>query len=315
MRILVTGGAGFIGRHLVHSLIDSGHNVTIFDNFSNSRREFVMPLVNQGAKVIEGDITRREEIERSMAEKDVVIHLAAKISVSESMNKSLETTKVNVDGAMNVLDACKKHNVRNTILISSASVYGNVDSPNTILTEESYTNPISPYGKDKLVMEQNARLFSESHKMNCMIFRVFNVYGEGQSSEYAGVITNFANRILRDEPIIIHGNGNQTRDFVAVEDVVSIINTAISISGKYGRIYNVGYGKSITIKDLAELMLNASRKKLDIKFVKQQDGDIMYSQASIQRVKNELGYLPKIKLEDGIKKLLHNFGLTFSKAK
>ncbi|MEM3143584.1 MAG: NAD-dependent epimerase/dehydratase family protein [Candidatus Nitrosotenuis sp.] len=310
MRICVTGGAGFIGRHLVNLLLNKGHYVTIFDNFSNSKMEFVAPLMKRGVNVIEGDITEKNDIEHSIAGSDVVVHLAAKISVSESMNKPLETTKVNVDGTMNILDGCKKYGVKNIILVSSAAVYGNTDSPTTILTEQSNTNPISPYGKDKLLMEQNVKLFLEAHKMNCIIFRVFNVYGEGQSSEYAGVITKFADKILRDEPLVIYGDGKQTRDFVAVEDVVSIIDAAISVSGKYGRIYNIGYGKSTTIENLAKLMLNITRKNLDIKFVKQQEGEIRYSQTSIQRATNELMYLPKIRLEDGIKKFLYKRGLS-----
>jgi UDP-glucose 4-epimerase len=304
MRILVTGGAGFIGKHLVRMLLSQGHTVTIFDNFSNSEKSSVAPLVDLGAIVIEGDVTEPRHLEDAMKNQQIVIHLAAKISVSESKNNPDETRRVIVDGTMNVINECKKNQVKNTIVVSSAAVYGNVESSDVILTEESETRPISPYGKSKLLMEQKVREFALRNNMNVIILRIFNVYGAGQSDEYAGVITKFAEAILKEKEIVIFGDGNQTRDFVSIDDVISAINAAMFILGKSGQVYNIGYGKSAAIKDLAELMLNVSNKKIPKKFAKSIEGDIQFSRTSIERARMDLGYAPKISLEDGIKKIL-----------
>jgi UDP-glucose 4-epimerase len=304
MRILVTGGAGFIGKHLVRMLLFEGHEVTIFDNFSNSKKSSVMPLVDLGAIVIEGDVTEPGHLEGAMKNQQIVIHLAAKISVSESKNNPDETRHVIVDGTVNVINECKKNQVKNTIIVSSAAVYGNVESPDIILTEESKANPISPYGKSKLLMEQKVRKFAIDNKMNVIILRIFNAYGAGQSDEYAGVITKFAEAILKEKEIVIFGDGNQTRDFVSIDDVISAINAAMHILGKCGQVYNIGYGKSTTIKDLAELMLSVSGKKIPKKFAKSIEGDIQFSRTSIECARMDLGYAPKISLEDGIKNLL-----------
>jgi UDP-glucose 4-epimerase len=304
MRILVTGGAGFIGKHLVRMLLSQAHTVTIFDNFSNSEKSSVTPLADLGAIVIEGDVTDPRQVESAMKGQQIVVHLAAKISVSESKNDPDETNRVIVDGTMNVINECKKNQVKNTIIASSAAVYGDVESSDVVLTEESKTNPISPYGKSKLLMEQKVREFALKNNMNAIILRIFNAYGAGQSDEYAGVITKFAEAILKEREIVIFGDGNQIRDFVSIDDVISAINAAILILGKPGQAYNIGYGKSTAIKDLAELMLNVSDKKIPIKFTKPIEGDIQFSRTSIERARMDLGYVPKISLEDGIKKIL-----------
>lgn len=304
MKILVTGGAGFIGRHLVSSFLKDGHSVTIFDNFSNSTRDSLSHLANINMNVVEGDIRNKEEIIKAIRGQDIVIHLAAKISVRESIQNPQETMSVNVDGTMNVLEECKKNKIKNTILVSSAAVYGDTNSPNIILSEESDTNPLSPYGKSKLIMEQKTDKFAVENKMNCIIFRIFNIYGSGQSDEYSGVITKFARNILSDKSLMIYGDGLQTRDFISIEDVVSIFCSALTIFEKYGRIYNIGSGKSISIKELANLMLNISNKKLPIEFLESNRGEIRFSQASIERAKKELNFVPKILLQDGLKEFL-----------
>jgi len=223
MEILVTGGAGFIGKHLVKSLLEKGYQVTIFDNFSNSTKDSVSSLVDIGTKVIEGDITKPNEISNVVKEQDVVIHLAAKISVYESIINPAGTFQVNVNGTRNVLEACEKNHVKKLIVASSAAVYGE-SSPDVKLTEESETNPISPYGESKLKMEQEIREFTSKHDINCVILRFFNIFGVGQSKEYAGVISKFIEKIRQDRPLEIFGDGMQTRDFVAIKDVVNSIH-------------------------------------------------------------------------------------------
>ena len=301
MRILVTGGAGFIGKYLVKSLTEKGNIVTIFDNFSNSSKESVSHIVDIGAKVIEGDITKYDEILNAVKDQDIVIHLAAKISVQESIRNPSETFQVNVNGTKNVLAACEKNCVKKLIVASSAAVYGE-SLDDAKLTEESKTNPISPYGQSKVKMEQVIKNFVSENNLNCIILRFFNIYGVGQSDEYAGVITKFIKRITQKKPLEIFGDGLQTRDFVSVYDVINSIQNAIS--SENNGVYNIASGKAITIKELAELIISTSGKKLEIKYTAPKKGDILYSQADISLAKSKLEYYPKIELKEGIRQLL-----------
>ncbi len=294
MKVLVTGGAGFIGKYLVKSLLEKGNSVTIFDNFSNSTKNSINFLENVGAKVIEGDITKLDDILNAIKDNEIVIHLAAKISVSESISNPLQTYRVNVEGTKNVLTACEKNNVKKLIAASSAAVYGEGD-PNVKLTEEAELNPISPYGQSKVKMESVIKEFESKHDINCIMLRFFNIYGVGQTSEYAGVITKFLERIEHGKSLEIFGDGLQTRDFVAIDDIISSINDGI-LNGKSGT-YNIGNGKSTTIKDLAELMISISGKRLDIKYTNSLKGDIRNSQADISLAKKEINYFPKCKLD------------------
>ncbi len=295
MRILVTGGAGFIGKHLTKFLIEKGNTVTIFDDFSNSEKDSVDFLVNMGAKIIEGDITNLEDIINAANEHDIVVHLAAKISVEESIKNPSETFHINVGGTINVLVACEKNHVKKLIVASSAAVYGE-GLPDVKLTEDSKTDPISPYGKSKLMMEHEINEFITKHNINCIILRFFNIYGVGQSPEYAGVITKFMKRIAANKPLEIFGDGMQTRDFVSIKDVIDSIYDGIE-NGKNGT-YNIAGGKTITVKELAEFMISSSGKDSEIIYNDAKKGDIRFSQADISLAKKELKYLPKYGLEE-----------------
>ena len=301
MKIIVTGGAGFIGKHLVEFLITKGINVTIFDNFSNSKKNSIRYLKNQGVKIIEGDITKIQDIVNAVKDQDMVIHLAAKISVEESIKNSSETFYTNVDGTKNVLIACKKNHIKKMIVSSSAAVYGE-SLPNLKLTEKSETHPISPYGESKIMMEYEIKKLVEKYNVNCIILRFFNIFGIGQSSEYAGVITKFIKKIEMNEPLEIFGDGMQTRDFVSIKDIVNSIYDAMK-NGKNGT-YNIASGKGITIKKLAELMISLSKKDLKIIYIDTKKGDIRFSEADISLAKNELQYLPKYGVEN-VKNLLN----------
>jgi|APSaa5957512535_1039671.scaffolds.fasta_scaffold00812_2 UDP-glucose 4-epimerase len=302
MKVLVTGGAGFIGKYLVKSLLENNNSVTIFDNFSNSTKKSINFLIDLGVKIIEGDITELPNLQRAIKDHDIVIHLAAKISVSESINNPSETFKINVDGTNNVLTACEKNHVKKIIISSSAAVYGD-SYPDDKLTEESVMNPISPYGESKMQMEQNVKEFALKHDINYVILRFFNIYGIGQSPEYAGVITKFKENIIEEEPLQIFGDGLQTRDFVAIYDVIQSIHNA-STYDKSG-IFNIASGRVVTIKELAKQMILLSGKKLEIKFLAEKYGDIKHSQANISRAKNDIMYSPKFELKEGIKELLN----------
>jgi UDP-glucose 4-epimerase len=278
-------------------LLDKGNIITIFDNFSNSEEKSINHFIKNGVKVVNGDIRKFDEILKETEDQDVLIHLAAKISVSQSILNPSETFEVNVDGTKNVLKACKKNNVKKIIIASSAAVYGEGNS-GMKLKESTKTNPISPYGKSKLKMEQE---IEKNNKIDCVILRFFNIFGIGQTSEYAGVITKFIEMISSNKPLEIFGDGMQTRDFVSINDVVESIYDAIK-NGKNGT-YNIASGKAITINELAEFMISLSRKDLEIHHISEKHGDIRYSEADISLAKNKIGYVPKLGLNE-IKNLL-----------
>jgi UDP-glucose 4-epimerase len=212
--------------------------------------------------------------------------------------------KVNVDGTQNVLDACMENNVKNFIAISTAAVFGNQD----VIDENSKTDPISPYGKSKLLMEERIIDFSKKHNLNSVILRFFNLYGPGQSLQYAGVITKFLENIREDKSLDIYGNGNQTRDFIHIDDAIECINLAIkNINKKTGKIYNIGSGKSTSILELANLLLKLSDKNLPINFRPEIKGDILHSQTSIDLAKKELGFEPKISLQQGLSRFFQDY--------
>ncbi len=302
MKIFVTGGAGFIGRHLADRLLNSG-DVTIYDNLTNSSQSSISHLLKKGASLVKGDITDYALLSKSLAGFDTIVHLAAETDVKESIKFPEKTNYVNVTGSVNLLRACVAKKVKNIVNASSAAVYGN--SEELPLTENSQTTPISPYGASKLAVERYMQAFSHSFALNCISLRIFNVYGRGQSDSYAGVITKFKEKITKNKPLEIFGDGSNTRDFVSVDDVVQSIQKAIEkIEGKKGDYYNIASGNYITINDLAKLMISISGKTLPIEYIESRQGDIHHSQTSIQLATNELGYSPKVQLKNGLKILL-----------
>lgn len=305
MNIFVTGGAGFIGRHLIKSLLSNNHTVTIFDNFSNSSEEGIKDLVKRGVIVVKGDIRNFYSLLNSISGHDVVIHLAAKIDVEESVRMPEVIHDVNVTGTINLLRACVESEVVKIVAASTAAVYGNAKI--LPIEENSPTNPISPYGASKLAMEHYLQAFSNCYNLNCISLRFFNIYGEGQSSAYAGVITKFMGKIIDNKSLDIFGDGLNSRDLVAVEDVVNAIQLGMkNINGKKGNFYNIASGKSTTINDLAKLMISISGKNLTIRHNSTRDGDIPHSKASILSARKELSYLPNTKLNEGLQNLYNS---------
>ena len=305
MKICVTGGAGFIGSALVKSFLEKNYLVTIFDNFSNSSEEKISHLLNNGITLIKGDVTNYENLQMALNNCELVVHLAAQISVEESIKKPELTHSINVGGTENLLKACVANKVNNVIVASSAAVYG---QPKEFpLTESSPLLPISPYGKSKVEMEKILQDFSKEYSLNGISLRFFNIYGKDQTDEYAGVITKFMKKISENKPLIIFGDGTNTRDFISIDDVIDSIHNAIEkIEGKKGNCYNIATGKSVSIKELAELMISISGKNLEIIFEPPKEGDIVHSQTTIDLAKKELGFEPKTKLSDGLKKLLES---------
>lgn len=304
MKIFVTGGAGFIGRHLVESL-NYGNEVTIFENFSNSSKQEISNLLQDGVTLVQGDLTDRDLLKKVVRDYDLVIHLAAKIDIEESIKNPHLSNEINVKGTINLLKACVDNSILKFIAASSASIYGD---PEVIpVTEETVLNPISPYAADKLAMESYVHAFANTFKMNSISLRFFNVYGKNQSNAYAGVITKFMQMIASNKPLIVFGDGKNTRDYIHIKDLVQGISKAIDhIDGKKGRTYNIATGKSVSINELAELMISISGKNLEIQHDPPREGDLRFSEANIQRAIDELNYQPNITLKEGLSKLLLN---------
>lgn len=303
MRIFITGGGGFIGRHLVSSLLKSNHVITIFDNFSNTKKQQIQDLFEDKISIVNGDIRNYNCIYEKLSNSEVVIHLAAKIDVNESIKNPIEYNEVNVSGTVNLLQACVKKNINKIIFASSAAVYGN--PVNLPLVENMSTNPLSPYGASKLAAEKYLQAFSNSYNLNSISLRFFNIYGIDQTIQYAGVITKFIKNIENNLPLIIYGNGEQTRDFISIYDVIkSIENSILKIEGKHGNVYNIGTGKSITINELIRAFESILNRKLKIEYKEKTKGGIENSYADISLAKKELNFYPEIDITQGLKEIL-----------
>ena len=302
MKFFITGGAGFIGRHLVAKLLHDKHEITIFDNFSSSSKNDITHLLEDGVGLVTGDILDYDLLLKSMPNYDFVIHLAAQTSVSQSVANPKTTADIIVDGTVNVLKSCVKTNVKNIIFSSSAAVYGN--SINTLLAENAQLSPLSSYGASKLVAEYNLLAFSKLFGLNCISLRLFNVYGNGQSSE-VGVIRKFLKNISKDAPIEIFGDGVQSRDFVHVSDVIQAFYCAIrNIETKRGEVYNIGSGTATSINELASLLISSKGKDLQVIHKPALEGEIKDSKADISLAENDIGYSPHVSLSDGLANLV-----------
>jgi UDP-glucose 4-epimerase len=289
MRIFITGGAGFIGIHLCKK-ISQLHKVTVYDNFSNSNQKDFLTIPN--VKLVVGDILDNIKLSKSMKNHEVVIHLAAKTDVVDSVDNPDDTFQTNVKGTQNVLDSCVSNNITKFIVTSSAAVYKSSDG---IVSESSDAKPSSPYGQSKLDMEKIIMSFG----INYSILRLFNVYGSGSTG---GVITNFAKNISKNKPLVIFGDGKAVRDFVHVADVVDgIILCMDSESG----IHNIGSGVGTSVIQLANMFTRSSDEKIIYKSARA--GEIIYSVADISKSQKELGFFPKISLNDGLKSIMFNY--------
>ena len=296
MKIFVTGGAGFIGRHLVRHLLKE-HQVTIYDNLSNSSELSISNLDN--VDFVKGDILDYNTLLKSCKDYDVIIHLAAKIDVAESIIHPEETINVNVQGTENVLKCCIKNKIKKIVFASSAAVYGKTDHA---ITEKDITHPISPYGTSKLLAENKIISATQENNLDAIILRVFNAYGKGQTEQYAGVITKFTKNITQEIPLEIYGDGKQTRDFISIRDVVEAFHCALkNIRKKKRNTYNIGTGKATSIIELAETMIKISKKKIKINYLDVKE-EIKHSVTNITLAKNELGFNAKIKLKDELVK-------------
>lgn len=303
---LLTGGAGFIGSHLAKRLVEQGYNVRILDNLSTGKLSNLSDC--KPIEFVQGDIRDPDTVEKCCQNVDIVVHLAAQTSVPFSIKNPDFNDDVNIKGTQNLLNKSTQAKIQKFILISSCAVYG--DTTYLPIDEAHPTNPISPYAKSKLTAEQET-LQKNNQTTKTVALRLFNVYGPKQGlSEYSGVITKFIDRIKQQQPLIIYGNGQQTRDFIYVQDVVNAITLAIQTEKANNQIINIGTGKPTQINQLAETILTLTGTNLAITKTNARQGDIKQSYANITKAKTLLTYNPQYTLTQGLKNLLKENNIT-----
>jgi UDP-glucose 4-epimerase len=303
-RVLVTGGAGFIGSHLVDRLVDCGYGVRVVDNLSTGRLENISGHLMSGrVDFVEGDIRDASVVEGCVEDVDSVVHLAALTSVPFSVENPNSTFDVNVKGTVNLLRACAQAKVDKLVFVSSCAVYG---EPRFLpVTEEHPANPLSPYAESKVAAEKYCLGFHEKQLLRSVILRLFNVYGPRQGvNDYCGVIARFIDQARRGLPLVIYGDGWQTRDFVNVRDVVEAVLSSVESDYVDGKVFNIGFGVPTSIHELAETILEFAKLDLQVLNEEPRIGEIRHSYADISKAEQLLGYKPKVSLKDGLRELL-----------
>lgn len=306
LKVLVTGGAGFIGSHVVDRLFKCGFDVYVVDNLHSGSLEYLKPYFDFNLKFFKFDVSSSEVIHQlSNFHFDVIIHLAALISVEESIKLPFRYHEVNVGGTLNMLEIARKCGIEKFIYISSAAVYG---EPNFLpISEVHPLNPKSIYAVSKLEGEILVNVYSKLYGFKGVSLRLFNVYGPRQRlNDYSGVIRIFLDNALNKRPLTIYGDGEQTRDFIFVDDVVDAIMLFVEYGDFNFDVYNVGTGKPTRIIDLAKAIIDLVGD-CEIKFVPPRIGDIRFSYADISRIKNEFNFNCKFNLYDGLKRTLEYF--------
>jgi UDP-glucose 4-epimerase len=303
VHVLVTGGAGFIGSHLVDALLARGCRVTVLDDLSSGRMENIkVHLGNPDFRFVRGDVCDEGMVRDALSGVDAVIHEAAVVSVPTSIERPELVQKVNVRGTLNLLRASAELGVGRFVFASSCAVYG--EQEKLPIKEDAEPRPLSPYAASKLAAEEVCREF---HRLGlCTVcLRYFNVYGPRQASgEYAGVMVKFMERLRAGQPPVIHGDGEQTRDFIHVEDVVEATLLTLERSGVNGEVFNIGTGRETSINELCGLIVGVSgRENLRPVHGPPRAGDIRRSLADISKVRRVLGFEPKVLLENGIRTL------------
>jgi UDP-glucose 4-epimerase len=298
-KALVTGGAGFIGSHLVERLLQDGLEVTVLDNLSTGKRTNLPP----DADLVLGDVRDPAIVTAAVSGADVVFHLAARVSIRASVDDFWQDAETNLLGTLNVLRACASRKVKKLVYASSMAVYADAPQP-VPLSEDYATAPISPYGIAKLASERYATVVAAQSGFDAVALRYFNTYGPRQTfTPYVGVITIFIQRLLRGEQPIIFGDGEQCRDFVYVGDIVKATVSAMR-SDVSGEVFNVGSGHGTTVNRIAALLCERLAPQIASQHVAAHAGELRNSVANIDKARRLLGYEPHGRLEDKIDELI-----------
>jgi len=304
-RVLVTGGAGFIGSHIVDRLLAQDLEVVVIDNFQTGRLENIAKHKNdKRLRIVCGDIRDAQVVKDSVEGVEAVVHQAAMISVMQSFENPVLTNEVNTSGTLNLLKASVDSGVKRFVYASSCVVYGNIET--VPIKEDWLPKPASPYGVSKLAAEGYVRVFGDTYGLETVCLRYFNVYGPRQSySDYSGVITQFINRLVKDLSPVVFGDGDQTRDFVHVYDVAEANMLSLKTVGIAGETFNIGSGVATTISQLANMLLGITDKThLKLVHSEPRKGDIKHSFADISKARKRLQFNPKVSLRDGLETLI-----------
>jgi nucleoside-diphosphate-sugar epimerase len=301
MRYLVTGGAGFIGSNTVDELVRRGHSVAVLDDCSAGNEQNLRD-VSAKIDLFRGSITNLDDVRKACDGADYVLHLAARTSVPRSVKDPLETNNINIDGTLNVLVAARDAKVRRLVYAASSAAYG--DTPTLPKRESMTPSPISPYGVTKFVGELYAGVFGRCYGLETVSLRYFNVFGPRQdpSSPYSGVLSKFMLALIEGTQPVVFGDGEQSRDFNFVENVVQANLLACEAPGCAGKVLNIGTGGRFTLNETLRLLEKISRKKAVAKYDPPRAGDILHSQADISESRKMLGYDPKVGFEEGIRR-------------
>ena len=297
---LVTGGAGFIGSHLVRELVRQGQHVIVLDNLSGGDLQNLSSVADK-ITFIRGDICDYAAVLKACEGVDYILHHAALVSVAESVEKPLETEQINVGGTIHVLEAARVQHVKRVVFASSSAVYGN--RPELPYKETTLPDCQSPYAWSKQVGAELCQLYTKVYDLETVVLRYFNVFGPGQNpnSAYAAVIAKFMQLAAEGKPLGIDWDGLQSRDFVNVADVVQA-NLLAALKGVAGEIYNVASGRTYSLLELADTIEKISGKKLDRVFRPKRAGDVRLSAADITKIK-QLGFAPSVSLEEGLREM------------
>ena len=298
-RALVTGGAGFIGSHLVERLLREGRQVIVLDDLSVGLRENVPP----GVQLIVGDVRDANTVDRALAGVGVVFHLAARVSIRASVDRFYEDAQTNVMGTLSLLQGCAAHKVRRFVYASSMGVYADAPTPDPI-PETHPTEPVSPYGVGKLAGEKYLLCLASVLNVEPVILRYFNTYGPRQSyTPYVGVITIFIKRLLAGEPPVIFGDGKQSRDFVHVSDIADATLLAAQ-KDVAGEVFNVGTGIATSVSQIAEMLSGKLNPAICPVYAPEHPGELRFSVPDISKARRLLGYDPRGRLEERIDEVI-----------
>ena len=308
-RVLVTGGAGFIGSHVVDRLLTEDLDVVVLDNLQEGREENLNDhLGEDNFRFVHGDIRDVNLVRDLVKDVDIVIHHAALVSVPKSIENPVLTDDVNVRGTLNLLKASTDSDVKRFIHASSCAVYGETEG--LPLKEDERLRPLSPYGVSKLAAEQYMRVFYEIFGLETICLRYFNAYGPRQvQSECSGVITHFLRNLRENRSMVIFGDGKQTRDFVHVRDIVEANVLTLERNDIAGETFNIATGVPTTINKLAKILIEVTRKNVKLVHSELRKGDIKHSYADVSKAKKKLQYTPKISLKEGLENLSKNCGI------
>lgn len=297
---LVTGGAGFIGSNLTVTLVELGHRVKVLDDFSTGSLDNLQPVLKK-IELLRGDLRNLDDVRRATAGVEVVFHQAALPSVPRSVNDPLTTNEVNITGTLNVFVASRDAGVRRVVYASSSSVYGNSEVLPKI--ETMSPRPMSPYAATKLAGEIYGKIFYDLYGLETVGLRYFNVFGPRQDpkSAYAAVVPRFISALLNRVSPVVFGDGEQSRDFTFIDDVVQANLSSCQVKGAAGEAFNIAGGNRISINNLLGVLMSIIGSETEVNYSEPRPGDVKHSLAGIEKASKILGYNPKTSLEEGLR--------------